>query len=74
MALTCDEIANLTSGTGTAIKRLSCPHCGTSHTTTCPRIRAIEYHQDGTVKRVEFHTYAPVVSGHNFVAGETPAR
>lgn len=56
-------------GNLTAIKPRNCPHCGTSHDTTCPRIRAIEYHQDGTVKRVEFHTYAPVVTGHNFLAG-----
>jgi hypothetical protein len=32
-----------------------CPHCGVGHIGTCPRIKAIEYHLDGTVKRVEFH-------------------
>lgn len=37
-------------------KRLGCPHCGMIHDTTCPRIKAIEYHQDGSTKRVEFHT------------------
>lgn len=36
-----------------------CPHCGMQHTTTCPRIKAIEYHTDGvTVKRIEFHDNA----------------
>lgn len=35
-----------------------CPHCGLIHETTCPRIRAIEYHPNGAVKRVEFHDYA----------------
>ena len=35
----------------------SCPHCGGIHTAKCPLIKAIDYHEDGTVKRVEF--YAP---------------
>lgn len=35
-----------------------CKHCGFMHEITCPRIKAIEYHADGTVKRIEFH--APV--------------
>lgn len=34
---------------------LRCSHCGLLHLTTCPRIRSIEYHPDGTVKRIEFH-------------------
>ncbi len=33
----------------------ACPHCGVGHIGTCPKIRAIEYHPDGTVKRIEFH-------------------
>lgn len=37
----------------------SCPHCGSIHTTTCPRVSAIEYHPDGTLKRVEFHSPQP---------------
>ncbi len=39
-----------------------CPHCGMGHSGTCPRIKAIEYHQDGTIKRVEFHAAAPMES------------
>jgi hypothetical protein len=39
-----------------------CPHCGLSHDTTCPRIRAIEYYPDGTTKRVEFHGAAPIAA------------
>jgi hypothetical protein len=39
---------------------MNCPHCGMIHQTTCPRIKAIEYNLDGTVKRVEFHGPAPV--------------
>lgn len=41
---------------GNAIK---CPHCGLFHDATCPRIKAIDYHESGAVKRVEFHNYAP---------------
>ena len=37
----------------------ACPHCSSAggyviHTGPCPRIKAIEYHPDGTIKRVEF--------------------
>jgi hypothetical protein len=31
-----------------------CPHCGATHTTTCPKIKAIDYYPNGAVKRVEF--------------------
>lgn len=41
-----------------ASKRIGCPHCGMIHDTTCPRIKAMEYHQDGTIRRVEFHSPA----------------
>jgi hypothetical protein len=34
---------------------MNCPHCGMIHQTTCPRIKALDYYPDGTVKRVEFH-------------------
>jgi hypothetical protein len=33
----------------------TCQWCGLMHKATCPRVSAIEYHQDGTIKRVEFH-------------------
>jgi len=39
----------------------ACPHCGMMHQTTCPRIRKIEYHADGTTKAIEFHAPQPVV-------------
>jgi hypothetical protein len=32
-----------------------CRFCGGYHSGTCPRVKAIEYHQDGSVKRVEFY-------------------
>lgn len=41
----------------------NCPHCGMIHQSTCPRIKAIEYHPDGiTVKRVEFHEPKPLAT------------
>lgn len=42
-----------------------CPYCGMiGHTPmVCPRVRAFEFNPDGSVKRVEFITPAPVVSG-----------
>lgn len=34
-----------------------CRHCGGSrHQGECPRIKSIEYHQNGLVKRVEYHS------------------
>lgn len=35
-----------------------CRYCGKEHGPRCPEVRAIEYHPDGTVKRVEFLTPA----------------
>ncbi len=37
----------------------TCPYCSgpfgaVYHTSACPRVAAIEYHPNGTVKRVEF--------------------
>lgn len=55
-----------TSGVGT------CQHCGANviHSGACPRIKAIEYFPDGTMKRVEYHDwlhtplpYAPAAAG-----------
>lgn len=31
-----------------------CPYCGSGHAGTCPRIKAIEYFENGMIKRVEF--------------------
>jgi hypothetical protein len=31
-----------------------CGHCGLYHGAVCPRIRAIEYYPDGSLKRVEY--------------------
>ncbi len=37
----------------------ACPHCSSPYSATfhngpCPRIKAIEYHPNGSVKRIEF--------------------
>lgn len=42
----------------------SCCWCGAIHGATCPRVKALEYHPDGTIKRVEFFTpndYPPLM-------------
>jgi len=45
------------------IAHASCPHCGFGHTGVCPRVKAIEYNPDGTVRRVEFHQPKVVATG-----------
>lgn len=32
-----------------------CEHCGSCHVGVCPRIKMIEYHPNGVIKRVEYH-------------------
>lgn len=46
-----------------------CVHCGTEHKGLCPRIKALEYHQDGTVKRIEYHTPWTTDASHATDAG-----
>jgi hypothetical protein len=42
----------------------ACPHCGASHQTTCPRIKSIEYNQNGTtIKKIEFHEQRAEIKG-----------
>lgn len=48
----------------------ACPHCGMYHQATCPRVKAIEYHNDGTVKRIEFHT--PEYGFPSVIVSEVP--
>lgn len=54
----------LTTGTATIIGAVtstgtltlkSCQHCGNVHAGQCPRVKAVEYYRDGSVKRVEYH-------------------
>lgn len=43
--------------TTSAVEQPKCQYCGAmQHQGTCPTVKAIEYHPDGTVKRVEFKT------------------
>jgi len=49
--------------TATGIVPGMCGHCGLIHGGPCPRVKAIEYHLNGTVKRVEYHDSRPSESG-----------
>ena len=52
------------SSTDASTARVShCQHCGNYHTGQCPRIKAIEYYANGTVKRIEFFEPAQAYSG-----------
>lgn len=39
-----------------------CQHCGSYHGPLCPAIKAIEYHADGSLKRIEFWPQQPADS------------
>lgn len=39
----------------TASDHGKCQWCGGHHDTVCPRVKAIEYFENRTIKRVEFH-------------------
>jgi hypothetical protein len=32
-----------------------CQWCGFTHSGVCPRVKAISYHPDGRIARIEFH-------------------
>lgn len=38
-----------------------CGYCGCYHTGICSLVKALEYHPDGTLKRVEFHSPTQVL-------------
>lgn len=44
---------DMTTGINDSIK---CAWCGGFHPNKCPLVKAIEYHLDGSTKRVEFYT------------------
>ena len=51
-----------TSGDGYYVA-LICPRCGGNHyLEKCPQVKAIEYHANGKIKRVEFAPPPPVTS------------
>jgi hypothetical protein len=37
----------------------TCTHCGKIHAGRCPLVKAIEYHENGIVKRVEYFPIKP---------------
>lgn len=43
---------NTSAGTGV---NEPCRWCGIRHGPMCPTVKAMEFHQDGTIKRVEFN-------------------
>jgi hypothetical protein len=43
----------------------ACQWCGVIHLTAkCPQVKAIEYHANGKIKRVEFHAGKPEVGAN----------
>lgn len=45
---------------------MTCPYCGVTHfgNQLCPRVTAIEYYPDGSIKRVELdYPFVPPVFG-----------
>lgn len=43
-----------------------CMYCGLHHETVCPRVSAITYWPDGiTIKRIDFHTPATLMSSES---------
>jgi len=52
------------SSTDASTARVShCQHCGNYHTGQCPRVKAIEYYANGTMKRIEFFETTHMHSG-----------
>lgn len=51
--------------TTSAINPSPCRYCGMHHAAKCSLVKAMEYHPDGSLKRVEFYepTRSPVVGG-----------
>jgi hypothetical protein len=37
-----------------------CKHCGMLHQGTCPRISAIDYYPNGSIKRIEYFENKPL--------------
>ena len=54
----CQENCHMKDSTAGNTAHGRCPHCGSYHQAErCPQVKAIEYHLDGSIKRVEF--FAP---------------
>ena len=46
----------------TGLADTQCYYCGLYHDDVCGRVESIEYHPNGTVRKITFHADAPVVS------------
>ena len=42
-----------------------CAYCGTSHSTVCPMIRAMDFYESGQLRRVEFREAPPICQHRN---------
>ena len=60
------------SSTTTTVTIQTCPYCGLSHTNVCWKIQEIEYHPDGSVKRVRFYDYASPVQYIPYIPPNLP--
>lgn len=50
-----------------------CSRCGNNHPLeNCPQVKAIEYHENGKIKRVEFHPSPPVLPQEITVTWRNP--
>lgn len=49
-----------------------CQWCAGNHIGTCPRVKSIEFHPNGAIKRVEFHEAKPVAATWPVYPGTAP--
>ena len=50
------DTISITEGNSNYYWMILCQYCGASHhPEACPRVKSIEYHDNGTVKKVELH-------------------
>ena len=64
-----ETISSTTAGDSNYYWTILCQYCGQSHhSEVCPRVKSIEYHRNGTVKKVELHplTDQPVQTSITF--------
>lgn len=53
-------------------QRTNCRWCGMIHGPKCPSVKAMEFHLDGTVKRVEFYSPVDYPPMQIYPGGTTP--
>ena len=50
----------------------NCRWCGMMHGLVCPLVKAVEYYQDGSIKRVEFKTAVDYPQLPSYIPPYTP--